>query len=593
MEEKYGKNPRSSHRHQLGSDEDIDTEGTDTSTDSEEEDDEGFLATEGLDAQISATLEAIRARDPRVYDGETTFYAHDEDQNEDARKVPEMKTKPMYLSDYHRRNLLRGGADDFDEGSPSTYAQQQNDLQRQIVREMHAVADINDSSGDADGGKVNGDGGFLVRKGRERGGVDSNSAGAKPFPADVKVAEKDPENFLSNFMSSRAWVPSAGSRFQPFESDDEEEERRAEAFEAAYNLRFEDPQSSKEKLMSHARDTAAKYSVRRESTNRRKKGRELEQSRKAAEKLEREKEKARLRKLKVEETEEKIKKIREAAGLKAMPLREQDWSALLEDGWEDGRWEIEMKKRFGDNYYTEQDSECTINGNKDGKTKVKKPKWADEIAIDDLVPGFDEQHAENSTFALDSDNSSAHASDDNEMGGVPITQGSAGGRRSRKRERDEERKTARKERRKIEQVVDSKLDADVVLSNSKSKNAGGFRYRDTSPLAWGLTAHDILMASDSQLNQYAGLKKMATFRDAAKKRKDKQRLGKKARLRQWRKETFGSEEGPQGTLADVLRQKNLQGDVANRSETMTEKSMGGKKKKTRSGKKRKDRQLEG
>jgi protein KRI1 len=67
-----------------------------------------------------------------------------------------------------------------------------------------------------------------------------------------------------------------------------------------------------------------------------------------------------------------------------------------------------------------------------------------------------------------------------------------------------------------------------------------------------LTARDILMAPDSSLNQFAGLKKMASFRDAEKKRKDKKHLGKKARLRQWRKETFGNEDGPEIVSADSV-----------------------------------------
>src|SRR5271154_6427655 len=49
-------------------------EDEDSSSD-EDEDDEGFLATEALDAQISATLQAIRNKDPRVYDENVTFYA--------------------------------------------------------------------------------------------------------------------------------------------------------------------------------------------------------------------------------------------------------------------------------------------------------------------------------------------------------------------------------------------------------------------------------------------------------------------------------------------------------------------------------------
>jgi protein KRI1 len=53
------------------------------------------------------------------------------------------------------------------------------------------------------------------------------------------------------------------------------------------------------------------------------------------------------------------------------------------------------------------------------------------------------------------------------------------------------------------------------------------------------------MADDTQLNQFAGLKKLASFREAEKKEKDQKKLGKKARLRQWRKDTFGNEDGPE------------------------------------------------
>ena len=50
------------------------------------------------------------------------------------------------------------------------------------------------------------------------------------------------------------------------------------------------------------------------------------------------------------------------------------------------------------------------------------------------------------------------------------------------------------------------------------------------------------MASDAQLNAFAGLKKLATFRDEDKKARDRKVLGKKARVKKWRRETFGREE---------------------------------------------------
>lgn len=553
MEEKYGNTPKSWARKQAtdGRRNSL-VEESGSSTDSEDEDDDGFLASGALDDQINATLQAIRTKDPRVYDEKTTFYATIEDEGEEENGSPRSRKqeKPMFLSDYHRRNLLQGNIDeDIHNNTPVTYAQQQDELKSSIIKEMHAAAG-NGLNGDAeiDGTEDECDD-FLVQKHPRKSDTHNRIAPVKPtVDVDVETADKDPESFLSNFMAARAWVPSAASQFQPFESDEDEEDEQADAFEAAYNLRFEDPQASNEKLMSHARDAAARYSVRREATNNRKKARNSENARREAEKREREEDKARLRKLKIEEVEEKVSKIREAAGLRGKDVKEQDWSKFLDEGWDDGRWEEEMQKWFGEDYYADHDGG-------DGGTKIKKPKWEDDIDIADLVPDFDaEEESGKPSFTLSDDEDSAGGAQvdvsDGGESGVSNERGKVMKQKERKKKRDEQKREARQERRRIEQLVDEKLNVDQALSNSSKKHASHFRYRETSPTAFGLTSHDILLASDSQLNQYAGLKKMATFRDVEKKRKDKKRLGKKARLRQWRKETFGSEEGPQKTLGD-------------------------------------------
>jgi len=54
----------------------------------------GVLATETLDKEIFATLPAIKNKDPRVYDGTTTFYT--------PIDAAENKEKPMFLRDYPR-----------------------------------------------------------------------------------------------------------------------------------------------------------------------------------------------------------------------------------------------------------------------------------------------------------------------------------------------------------------------------------------------------------------------------------------------------------------------------------------------------------
>lgn len=564
MEEKYGKTQAVSRQNtNAASKDDGSDPGTDSSSESEDEDDEGVLASEALDAQIDATLKAIRNKDPRVYDEQATFYTDLDDGGKAIAASSRPVHKPMFLSDYHRRNLLEDANDaDIAEEHPATYAQEQDELRSTIVQEMHAA--VNDSLDDGaashkgDGDGDNGDN-FLIRKPSKSEHTVQASTN-KRVELDVEIADEDPDTYLSNFLAARAWLPSAGSRFQPFESDDEEDEERAEAFEEAYNMRFENPQTANEKLMSHARDAAARYSVRKETTNSRKKARDADRAKREMEKLQREEEKARLRKLQVAEVEDKVRKIKQAAGLRGRDLKEEDWSALLNEGWEDARWEQEMKRRFGEQYYADHESGDETQEDGRGKRKLKKPKWDDDIDINDLVPDFEtNEESAMPPFDISDEDVSSFAAEGQDQSVVEDVSNSTGKIKAKKkknadakREREEQKRESRKERRVIEKIIDEKLKVEDTIAGVGSKKSGHFRYRETSPLTFGMTARDILMASDSQLNQYAGLKKMATFRDSEKKKKDKKRLGKKARLREWRKETFGNEQGSQKQVADML-----------------------------------------
>ncbi|KAK3077242.1 hypothetical protein LTS18_010837, partial [Coniosporium uncinatum] len=51
-------------------------------------------------------------------------------------------------------------------------------------------------------------------------------------------------------------------------------------------------------------------------------------------------------------------------------------------------------------------------------------------------------------------------------------------------------------------------------------------------------------ATDQQLNQLVGIKKLHAWRDEGRKAKDKKAMGKKGRLREWRKEVFGDASRP-------------------------------------------------
>lgn len=556
VEEKYQKGSKPTSG-EYGDKYDEDSE----SSSDEDEDDDGFLATEALDAEISATLQAIRSKDPRVYDEKVTFYTPMEE-DADSNIADAKKQKPMFLRDYHRENLLKGdvGAEDDEGRAPRTYAQEQEDLKKSIVEQMHAAADDDSDSADEDG---NGD--FLVLRTKPKLSDQVVHSKEEKFTVDVGIADKDPEMFLSNFMAARAWMPTEKSRFQPLESDDDEEDERAESFEAAYNLRFEDPKGSNEVLKSYARDIIAAKSVRREEPNSRKKQRDLDRQRKEDEKTQREAERARLRRLKIEEMEGKLQKIKRAAGIRGRTLEDEVWARFLDEGWDDDKWEAEMKKQFGDDYYAEEDlawedEDAELEGDKGkNKRKIKKPKWDDDIDITDLVPEFEEEKAGKELAFTLSDSEEAETED------------ALRSSKDKRQDKQAKKKAARLERKKIEELVDSHLDIDLPLNSKKS---AGFRYRETSPVSFGLTAKDILMAPDTALNQFAGLKKMASFRDAEKKRKDKKNLGKKARLRQWRRETFGKEDEPEFATGDNIASK----EESEQSVNIVE----GKKKKRRS-----------
>lgn len=570
LEDKFGSSAKK--RKRANGDEGSESQSEESSSESED-DSEAELATETLDAEIQATLNAIKTKDPRVYDKSITFYTQLED-GADGPSTKAEKEKPLFLRDYHRETLLNGadGTAIEDASELKTYDQEQADLKASIVKQIHdAAADEDNVSNAEDSGDEDG---FLKAKEKPK----QDGKRARP-QLDVENADRDPETFLSNFMASRAWTAPERTQLQPFESDDEEEERRAEVFEEAYNLRFEDPTKSNEKLMSHARDLASKYSVRREEKTTRQKKRDAEKAKQEAANKELKEEKARLRKLRIEEMEEKIRRIKRAAGISHKTLDDKAWSKFVDNDWDDSRWDQEMAKHFGEDYYAAEDAVSDeASGDEEDKSKkkkLKKPKWDDDIDIKDLIPDFeDEEEVELSNSDVE----------EAETAGGPSQKKSS---KELKKQRAEQKKAARIERQKIEQIVDDQLKFELPFSGTKS--TGGFRYRESSPVTYGLTARDILMADDSQLNQFAGLKKLASFRDPEKKSKDQKKLGKKARLRQWRKDTFGDEEGPkdQDFVAPDVPMGGTTGDgVLDNEEGGVDIREGSQKKRRRSKKKK-------
>ncbi|KAH7392908.1 KRI1-like family C-terminal-domain-containing protein [Pyrenochaeta sp. MPI-SDFR-AT-0127] len=529
LEDKYGK-----AKALQGADDD-----SEDSEEGVEEDDAAELLDEELDDQVNATLQALRSKDPRIYNKDVHFYRepdHDGDGDGESTNATR-KEESMTLRQYHTKNLLQGSlpGEDTDDAPPRTYAQEQEEARQNLVKELHA-ADGDDEDD------------FLVAKPKAATAIKDR---VTITAEDVEKADHDPETFLSNFMASRAWVPTGAARFQPLESDDEEADAAADEWENSYNMYFENTAGTNEKIMTYARDAVASTTVRRDDVNGRRKAREAARAKREAERRGREQDLARLRKLKVDEMEQKVKQIRNIGGLSGRDFKIDEWKDVLEADWSDDQWDAEMQKRFGDAYYGEGDAGSASEDEHDerSKKKAKKPKFDDDIDIKDLVPDFNDNEDRQPEVTLSSDEEAndAVAEDDAEDNDAEIAKSS----KKRKQERADAKSAARRDRRLIENLVDESLEYDAALAN-KPKAATRFRYRETSPTTFGLTARDILLADDKQLNDFAGLKKLAAFRDPVKKKKDKKHLSKKARLRQWRQETFGDPDGPKGGFETIL-----------------------------------------
>ncbi|KAF1983977.1 hypothetical protein K402DRAFT_406437 [Aulographum hederae CBS 113979] len=547
-------------------------ESSSDSESSSEDEMEFFQST--TNAEIDATLAALQSKDPRIWDQTTKFYSTNGDRSQ-ANGTAEKKEKPVYLKDFQRQHLLSGNAglgDDEEQLPQKSYAQEQEGL-KDTIKDMHADAGASDPDADDDE--------FMVKKAViEPGPVSKGATKSRPdgLLPDPTTADIDPKKFLNDYIKSNAWMESTATPYKPLDLDEEEDEDRAEEFEGAFNHRFEDPDKANATLTRFSRQGATKQSVRREETNPRKRAREAARAKKDAEKEERHAQKARLRKLKLAEMEGKVEKIREAAGLRGEDVDIIEWKDMLEAEYDDEKWDEEMKKRFDEDYYANQEEEVLGEDDENvpegSENAPGKPSWENKIDIKDLVPDFQDETDDDAEPAFD-------LSDGEEAGTAPKVNGDAleqgdqvepadvamedgnedndgsqskpkakkAKKKERMRAKEEAKAASRRDRRIVEAMVDNALPLDLPETNmtlttdssayTSKKQPTHFPYRQTSPESFGLSPSEILAATDAQLNQFVGVKFLASFRDPGKKTIERSKLSKKKRLKLWRKEAFG------------------------------------------------------
>ena len=258
-----------------------------SSSDSESSDDDGAAAlTPRVEADVLKTMAAIRRRDAAVYDGTTAFFA---DAPRARARASAAEGAATTFKDLARARLAAGDAGaDAGAGGAAPRHPHAYDAEQRALRQAMVEA----GAGDADECA-------LFHPKRAGGGGTDDRAPVRAALDELRAAPAGDtlqDAFLADFVAGRRWAaPDALSPEAERDADDAADADDADAFEAAYNFRFE---SGPAAIATHARATPG--SLRRTDDRRRAK-REARRERKAADRRRKENELKRLRGLAAKE----------------------------------------------------------------------------------------------------------------------------------------------------------------------------------------------------------------------------------------------------------------------------------------------------
>ncbi|AAS51750.2 ADL170Cp [Eremothecium gossypii ATCC 10895] len=479
---------------------------SDEESTSEEEDDYGELITEDVEEGIKNVLEAIRTKDTSELLNPTVRF-FEEPEAAVAKLAQAERHKPIYLKDYHRMNLLAGetfakDGEDFEtmDGKPS-FAAEQRQERAQIL------AEINEEVGKAE---EDDEDEFLTKK------KPSSEVAQKTALPDPSV---DDEQFLQAFVEQQAWIPRKGDktvdldRGEAFEEDDKEFEDAVEQFETAYNFRYEDPNAAE--IVSYARTQAT---IRRSAASTRKRKRDEEKQEKDKDRQEREKAIQKKKKETVYQLSDVLDKIRKEYGAEiSEPMVQKLTATLLNGSYDDSKWDEVVGELFDEEFYQQEG----------------KPTWDEN---DEIMGDFYAGNADDDDDAAPTED---HANGEKE--------------KKSKKEGTKEKKAKKQEKKELRNIIEESVEQNKLALIEKVEEERGrtkekdldikFRYREVSPESFGLTTREIFMADDAALNEYIGLKKFAPYRAKELRNKDKRKVMKAKRLKEWRKKVFNNENG--------------------------------------------------
>lgn len=471
-----------------------DSASEESSEDSEEEDVFYDLVNSSKhDSKLFDALIKIRKNDPTLVNNDVKLFEseneEDEEEEDEEEEVRNGSKKPMYLKDVVAKHLIEEGPE-FVEKDVKSYSEEQEELRRAFLDAADAATDAGE------------EGDLLKEKKYDKAEENNDSVLDEKLDTYFGDEEMLDENnrFLKNYFRNSLWIDKGKDKkpllddFATF-SEDEEELERQDEYECRYNFRHEEGGS--DRVLGHARFIEGSV---RKKTNARKLQRKSKEERMALAELERKEELKHLKNLKKKEIMEKCNKIREIAGISedgVFALNEDD----IEDDFDPEEHDRKMKEMFNDDYYGAEDVDPEFGSDHDEDGgDFEKPNFAKEDELLGLPKDWDLCGSNEGFLAAREKKlkrmSNGEGTDDPEK--------DVGKGKKRQKISLEEKATLEKEWDEYH-----KLDYEDTIGDLKTR----FKYAKVNRKRYGLTAEEILMIDDKELNQYVSLKKLAPYRE--------------------------------------------------------------------------------
>lgn len=518
LQEKYGKDGQ------------FEEEESETDTD---EDEDAMYDTVESDKTFLRVLSKLKNKDPEIYDEGKTWFKKLEDKGE-----KEEKHKPMFLKDYERETLLAKGSlvvesDEEGDAPGQTYNEEQRQLKEDLKRaldegpEEDEFLTIRDKTAE-DQNKEDND--YRCWLKGEKGKVKDKNILSDCAKLREEWTDPDLDNsekFLRDFILNKGWMDKDAQNKDVVPSydevigeDNEEDLEEHERFERKFNFRYEEPNA--DLIRNYPRTIA--NSVRK-TDEKRKEQRKKKEERKLKEKAEKKQEIERMKKLKLEEIEDKIKKLSDNAGCnldKLVPVLDNDFNPAEHDQM--------MSSLFNEEYYSEElhtkpvfsDSEDDMINDEEWYSKIKpsEPVKEDVPAVGVKSSSYMKEQAQ-------------QGEGDEEANVIYPDEEASSKKKSWKRKRSKKFKEAVEKAKPLfnpdEQTFEKyydeyyALDCEDIVGGTHCR----FNYRQTKPSTFGLTVDEILKADDKELNQWFSLKKIVKYRTPHQEEKDERKFANK------------------------------------------------------------------